>query len=59
MYKQLLILLTLPYLIQTQWIDLPEKKEYIKPINPEIYITSIEIENRELTGGSILFKFKF
>lgn len=59
MYKQLLILLILPYLVQTQWIDIHEKKEYIKQINPEIQITSIEIENKELTGGSILFKFKF
>lgn len=59
MYKQLLILLALPYLVQTQWIDIPEKKEYIKPINPEIHITSIEIENKELSGGSILLKFKF
>lgn len=56
--KQFLILLTLPYLVQTQWIDI-EKKEYIKQINPEIKITSIEIENKELVGGSILFKFKF
>lgn len=59
MYKQLLALLILPYLVQTQWIDYPEKKEYIKRINPEIQITSIEIENKELSGGSILFKFKF
>lgn len=59
MYKQLLIILTLPYLIQTQWLDIPEKKEYNKPINPEIYITSVEIENKELSGGSILLKFKF
>lgn len=58
MYK-FLILLTLPYLVQTQWIDLPERKEYIKQANPEIQITSIEIESGELTGGSILFKFKF
>lgn len=59
MYKQLLILLALLYLVQTQWIDYPEKKEYNIESNPEIQITSIEIENKELTGGSILFKFKF
>lgn len=59
MYKQLLIILVLPYLIQTQWIDIPENKDYIKPRSPEIQITSVEIENKELIGGSILLKFKF
>jgi len=57
--KHLLIILILPYLIQTQWIDILEKKEYYTKINIPIVIKGIEIENKELIGGCILFKFKF
>lgn len=62
MYKQFLIVLILSYLVQTQWIDIPEQRMYNEKLdNPEIKVSGIEIgiDDKEITGGSVLLKFRF